>query len=669
MRVVDGVCVLAVLLARLPAQEPSSRPIDQLALLRRMVDVDWLWQLPVAGERCLQWSSFDRSSLRGPGDPGAWFANDDRGKYLRTEDRSGVQEHVMVETEGPGFVARIWTANPSGTLHFDIDGERVWSVDFAALCSGQIDGVPEPLAGMRSKGGNCHLPIPFAKSLKMSATAGDLYYHVDVVQCAAGTSVTSFSPARMGSGREAVLAVTRAFATEPAPLTDRSRPTTTRVEVPVPAVVTGFEIAIRSTMGSTELAGVMANVRLVVKETVEGRVDVLVDVPLPAFLAAGTEWRPWHGSLLGVREDRSAWCRWPMPLPFGGVIELVADGDTSGVEMALDALVDARALRWPFDHDAPRFRAGYHLVKGMPTRPFSDHLVLDAKGRGRFVGCSLLVRNPSRMWWGEGDEKVVVDGESFPSWFGTGTEDYFGYAWCDPKPFAAPFHAQVQCDGPMNFGFTQLHRAHVLDSIPFQGSLRFEFERWHWVDSIAVDYATVAYWYGEKDALSGLPPVPPAAERVLERLAGPPMWIAENVIEAESLRVVSCSGGAHTVQDTGLYEKVFSSDAVRYWRGGQIGDELVLALPVKAAGRYRVSVAFGRNDEGVVAQCALTGRSIGAAFDAFAEQPSTSGPITLGDATLPAGETELRVRITGVNTAAKPAHVLAIDYVRLEAIE
>lgn len=32
-------------------------------------------------------------------------------------------------------------------------------------------------------------------------------------------------------------------------------------------------------------------------------------------------------------------------------------------------------------------------------------------------------------WWGEGDEKFFVDGEKFPSSFGTGSEDYIGYAW------------------------------------------------------------------------------------------------------------------------------------------------------------------------------------------------------------------------------------------------
>ena len=137
----------------------------------------------------MQWSSFDRASEKGPGDAFAWYANDDRGKYVRVEERLGGKEFVMVETAGPGCIARIWSANPSGTLHFDIDGRRVWSVDFALLCSGKVEGVPEPLAGMRSKGGNCHLPIPFGRSLKVSATAGDLYYHVDVMQFAVDVPV------------------------------------------------------------------------------------------------------------------------------------------------------------------------------------------------------------------------------------------------------------------------------------------------------------------------------------------------------------------------------------------------------------------------------------------------------------------------------------------------
>ena len=57
----------------------------------------------------------------------------------------------------------------------------------------------------------------------------------------------------------------------------------------------------------------------------------------------------------------------------------------------------------------------------------------------------LLSITPTWVGGGEGDEKVYVDGETFPSHFGTGTEDYYGYAWgrYEPwinHPFCCPTH-------------------------------------------------------------------------------------------------------------------------------------------------------------------------------------------------------------------------------------
>ena len=71
----------------------------------------------------------------------------------------------------------------------------------------------------------------------------------------------------------------------------------------------------------------------------------------------------------------------------------------------------------------------------MPERRAIDWTMLHTQGRGRFVGVELHVWNPKGGWWGEGDEKFYIDGEKFPSTFGTGSEDYFGYAWCNPTPF------------------------------------------------------------------------------------------------------------------------------------------------------------------------------------------------------------------------------------------
>src|SRR5262245_18735577 len=123
----------------------------------------------------------------------------------------------------------------------------------------------------------------------------------------------------------------------------------------------------------------------------------------------------------------------------------------------------------------------------MSTRPFHDYNFVDVAGKGVFVGDSLHVVNPVKGWWGEGDEKIYIDGETFPSHFGTGTEDYYGYACCSPDKFYHPYHNQPRCDGPGNFGNTSVNRWHILDTIPFENHLRFDMEAWHWAEKVAVD--------------------------------------------------------------------------------------------------------------------------------------------------------------------------------------
>ena len=125
----------------------------------------------------------------------------------------------------------------------------------------------------------------------------------------------------------------------------------------------------------------------------------------------------------------------------------------------------------------------------MKTRPFRDWTYCDLKGKGVFVGDMLSLMNPVAAWWGEGDEKIFVDGETFPSWFGTGSEDYYGYAWSNPEPFQHPYHNQTRCDGTGtggNLGRTSVNRFHILDDIPFEKSFRFDMEFWHWTPNVTV---------------------------------------------------------------------------------------------------------------------------------------------------------------------------------------
>lgn len=624
-------------------------------LLHRLTVPDGLARTAHPDERCVQFSSYDRRSRPGPAAGEAWWANHDRGNYLRIEEKAGRREHVLVDVTGPGVLTRLWSANPAGTLHFDIDGRRVWSVDFKRLCSGEQEGVPAPLAAMRSRGGNVYLPVPFVKRLVVSASEKDLYYLADVWRLPEGRVAESWSPELLGRHDENVRQTAAALREVPQVTGSHSAVAVGGVIQVVPnTLVVLTEVVLQKGRDAANLARQLHGVRLVAK--VADR--ELIDVPLTAFFAS-RDWRDWQGRLLGIR-DGKAYCRWPMPMPRGGTMQLVADRPLDGVELEL------RVTTQPLRGEDLLFRASYRLVKGQATRPFSDHVVLAARGAGRFVGCSLLVRNPSRIWWGEGDEKFYVDGEAFPSWFGTGTEDYFGYAWCDPTPFHAPFHAQIRCDGPDNFGFTQLHRSHMLDSVPFASSFRFDLERWHWVPDIKIDYETVAYWYGAPDASAEMPAVPNAKERYLPPATPPKTFVARGGLEGEDLAVRSCSGGSHEVQNLAFFEGQFSRDKHRWWRDGKVGDAMVLEVPVATAGTYRVTLAMTRADDFAKVKVSLAGKVLAEAFDGYAQMVSTSGPFAAGTVELTAGTHELRFEIVGKNAKAKNRLMVGLDYLILD---
>ena len=111
-----------------------------------------------------------------------------------------------------------------------------------------------------------------------------------------------------------------------------------------------------------------------------------------------------------------------------------------------------------------------------------------------YVGGTLSLRNGSSRWWGEGDEKIFVDGEKFPSSFGTGTEDYYGYSFGREEPFSHPFISQPAGKGNMSAGLTVDMRLRSLDAIPFEQSLSSNIELWHWA-SVRMNYALTTFYY------------------------------------------------------------------------------------------------------------------------------------------------------------------------------
>lgn len=114
------------------------------------------------------------------------------------------------------------------------------------------------------------------------------------------------------------------------------------------------------------------------------------------------------------------------------------------------------------------------------------------------MGDALTIWNPVRRWWGEGDEKIWVDGEDFPSIFGTGTEDYYGYSWGGMSNdfYEHPFHAQPtsaiynmhnrKTEAEFATRNTQNYstetRTRSLDVMPFGSSMQLDMEVWSWTE-------------------------------------------------------------------------------------------------------------------------------------------------------------------------------------------
>ena len=132
-----------------------------------------------------------------------------------------------------------------------------------------------------------------------------------------------------------------------------------------------------------------------------------------------------------------------------------------------------------------------------------NYLFADIKGKGQFVGVNYYVNCPTTMWYGEGDEMVFIDGDSLPSFNGTGTEDFFNTSWCPKELFSHPYYGYPRVNNETGWlGHTHVYRFFIADPVYFNKSCRFTIEHGH-NNNLTLDLASVAYWY--QDTPSKLP--------------------------------------------------------------------------------------------------------------------------------------------------------------------
>jgi hypothetical protein len=467
----------------------SDSVVSWAALLCDTVDLDRFTRPPAPAYKALMASSYNRASKQEGQD--GWFANDDSGSYLRDQG----DEHVMMEQTGPGVLTRIWSANPSGHIRIYIDDPKVAAIDapMADFLAGKFEAPwGEPFVFLAGSGSSAYFPIPYSSYVRVTTTTdAKLYYHVESRAYPAGTRVEPFSYDGLRALSPLALEVA-AFVANPSAnemlaalpvqelALDEAHPEQ-RVALG-PAVVR--ELTIKG-FGPDETK--LRTTRLII--SVDG--ELVVDAPLGDLFGSGPGLRP-HDSLVSSMSAETMTLRWPMPVR-GELVARVASSDGPAAGMTI-------ALRYSMGvPDAARlFHARWTGGQELSSRTPVDWTVLQVEGEGWYVGTVLNVDNPTNAWWGEGDEKIFVDAESFPSHFGTGTEDYFGFAWCSTELATRPWLGQTRADGPGNAGRSSMYRWHLGDAIPFTSELRFRLEVLTWLkDLISVTLAqdAVAYWY------------------------------------------------------------------------------------------------------------------------------------------------------------------------------
>jgi Protein of unknown function (DUF2961) len=139
-----------------------------------------------------------------------------------------------------------------------------------------------------------------------------------------------------------------------------------------------------------------------------------------------------------------------------------------------------------------------------------NYVVLETTGRGHYVGCNLSVAHFQGSWWGEGDEMIFIDEDTWPpSLHGTGSEDYFNHAWgMQDNAFLMNGSALHESIIP---GYQVSYRFHLADPIHFAKRIAVTIEHGH-ANHLSDDWSSTAYWY--QTLPSPIKSIPPVGDRL-----------------------------------------------------------------------------------------------------------------------------------------------------------
>lgn len=239
-----------------------------------------------------------------------------------------------------------------------------------------------------------------------------------------------------------------------------------------------------------------------------------VEVPVGDFFCMGWgKYAPVTSLAVVVNPGSGLNCYWPMP--FRKKCRITME-NIDNEDMVLYYQVDYTLTEIP--KDAGYFHAQFRRVNPLPFK--KDFVLVDSiKGKGQYVGTYLAYGSNKNGWWGEGEIKFFMDGDTkFPTIAGTGTEDYFNGAYdfdsrhknangietSEYTEFSGPYTGLPQVlRGDGHYDIAQrfgLYRWHIADPVRFEKDLKVTLQDLGWHHDgrympLQDDLATVAFWY------------------------------------------------------------------------------------------------------------------------------------------------------------------------------
>lgn len=495
----------------------STEEVSLSSLLDEMTDIELVTRTPSPYYTQKQVSSHDRRSVSP--DKDGWFANKDWTGIERTDTINGRTENVIFNQKGPGAITRIWmtTKGKDGVMRFYFDGSDEPEIIVPAYDMKRFPlDIPYPLSmththyqtEMSGVGGNTFfLPIPYSKSLKVTfeekSPESPRYLQINYRTYEEGTAVRSFTLKEANKLKSKIDEVAETLTKEVKPQgksVDKEMqlasgeslaltlPSGTKAVRQLNFAISGF--------GAENYASDMEN--LILEMSFDGKKTV--SVPLSHFSGAG----------VGAKEVKSLYmesdgaghitCNFPMPYKQNAEVS-VTNKSSEALNISISAIYgdydwDDHSL---YFHCAHKEEFGVRLNNNYDSNDNLDWNFMTIKGKGNYCGDLLSLFNHAPDWYGEGDEKIWVDDDTFPSHFGTGTEDYYNCSWAPVVVFQTPFGGATRSDEPSSHGYNTFFRTRILDVIPFKSSFRYDLEMLSWNPG-TIDLYSTSFWYGESDS-------------------------------------------------------------------------------------------------------------------------------------------------------------------------